>query len=292
MQAPQRRGVLNKAAIVLGVAVAAGPCCVAAQERGGFTEELQTYMAIGRVKWRLPSDFEYYFAHPHGSMGPRIVCKGERYECEISVLNRELPRATADRQEQLRQAFLRDTFNTLPVTITSSGALKSVHYVALMDPNARFGRFGALGGGYRLMISGFAEKGPALISFNLYSNDTTAFAPLLNVIDQAEALDAVGVLAWRLGDLKAVCEERFPKYKAGNDSAFASSRFAAIDIPAAVKTALSLPASVDEVRSNLTKARTGFARSFDAETPERREAICSTFPWVLSQAMNGISATK
>lgn len=265
----------------------------AAQEmRAAVSEEVHTYASVGRVKWRFPAGFEYYFAHPHRTMGPRITCSSKRYECEISVLNRELPKATADRQEQLRQAMLGDDFNTTPVTVHSFGALQSVRYVRLTDPKKRYGRFGALGHGYRLMISGFAEKGPALISFTFYANDEAEFGRLFNIIEQAEAMDAVGVLAWRLGDLKAVCEGRFSQYTKANEAAFASSDFAGIDVATAVKTALSPTETADAVRTSLNEARAGFAKSFDDEGRERGEAICRTFPTVLSQAMSGISAGK
>ena len=282
-----------KSVIALGLAIAAQAGYVAAQEaKGAPSEEVQTYRAVGRMKWRAPADLEHYFGHPHRTMGPRFVCKSTRYECEIEVLNRDLSKATADRQEQLLRAMLQDTFNTLPVTLSESGALRSVHYVLLADPKQRYGRLGALGHGYRYMVSGFAEKGPALIGFQYYANEEADFASLLAIVEQAEAMDAVGVLAWRLGDLKAVCAERFPSYREANDAAFASSGFAGVDVVAAVKAALSLSQSSDEIRANLVTARAGFARSFDAEGRESGEAICRAFPKALSQAMNGIPSGK
>ena len=242
-------------------------------------EAIEHYTSIGRIKWIFPPGFDYIFAVPDFTMGPRIMCNG-REECVIGVVPRDLRKTSEERQSELTERLQPELKHTIErsVEIRVFGASRQIFYVTLSDPKED----------HHFYTTGYAEKGPALIQFNHMTNDQADIQRFLSMLDQAEAIDAVGVWAWKLGDYKGVCEKRFPAYAKANAQSFSSSMFAAIDITETLKTALSLQGSPRQIREQLKASRDSFAESLDREGPETGEATCKDFPRMVSEAAKGL----
>ena len=255
-----------------------GLCGAAQSQQPEAAEAVRSYQSVGRIKWIFPSGFDYYFAVPHFTMGPRIKCKEKGQECEINVLSRDIRKTRAEREEELRQKLSPHAKHSSEgdVIVRSSGAGQAVRYALLTDPRPKET--------YRLLVVGFAEKGPAAIHFSHLSNDQADVERLLALVERAEALDAIGIWAWRLGDWKAVCEERFPQYREANAAAYAASAFAAVDLVAALRAAFSISGTAEEIRYNLARSREAFAGDFDREDAAQKQAACRDFPNLVVEA--------
>lgn len=189
------------------------------------TDEIRGYMAVSRIKWELPKSFEYLFAVPHFTVGPRIKCKGSQYDCEISVASRDISVKLEQRRDELAAKLApylqRSEEKTLQVR--TFGTRPEVTYVTLTDSRPNPGEF-------RILTTGFSVNGPAVIHFQHLSNDLSQIQQILDVVQGARAMDALEILAWKLNDYKTVCEERNPAYKQANDVAFQASPFPSVDI--------------------------------------------------------------
>lgn len=252
----------------------------AAAQAPTSTESIKSYTSVGRIKWIFPPGFDYTFAVPDFTMGPRIMCNG-REECVVGVLPRDLRKTTEERQAELTRRLEPELKHATErsVEIRVFGAAKEIFYVTLSDPKEQ----------YRFYTTGYAEKGPALISFDHMSNDEADIQRFLRMLDQTEAIDAVGVWAWKLEDFKAVCEKRFPGYTKANAQAFSASIFAAVDISEALKTAFSLQGPPEQIRDQLKSSRDSFVESFDSAGPVKGDESCKNFPRMVSEAARGLA---
>lgn len=239
-------------------------------------EETRIYSGVGRIKWTLSPDLRTIFAVPHFTGGPRIMCADNKTECEISVQARAIDKAMDERLAELKakvKPLLADAKDK-EFRVQYAGADKSVAYTMLEDPRPNQD--------FRFLVVGFAIRGPGLIQFTAAANEAASYQEVLKIVEAAKSLDALEIWALRLGDYKATCNERFPASATANDAAFASSRFAKVDL---VKFLMGNDASLTEeaVRKQLANVRQAFAQSFDAESAERKQAFCSSFPqWVKS----------
>jgi hypothetical protein len=93
--------------------------------------------------------------------------------------------------------------------------------------------------------------------------------------------------AWRLGDYRAVCAERYPELKEANDRAFAASPFASVDVPAFFLQRVESPAP-EKIHNMLDEARRGYAADFDRDPEERKRAFCEGFPEWVAEASKGL----
>ena len=254
--------------------LAAAACAGAAWGQTTALEETRIYAGVGRIKWTLSPGLRTIFAVPHFTGGPRIKCADDKTECEIQVQARAIDKPLDERIAEFKEKlapFLPDATDK-SLRILYYGADKSVVYTTLEDSRQDQP--------FRFLTAGFAIKGPALIQFSVATNEAAASEEVLKITAAAKSLDALEVWALRLGDYKATCNERFSAYAKANDAAFASSKFAKVDL---VKFVMGNDATLTEeaVRKQLANVREGFAQSFDAETPERRKTFCSKFPqWV------------
>lgn len=270
--------------LILALGLGAGECL--AQKRPGEnmagTQETVAYrQGVGRILWTFPEGLLAAFAVPHWTAGARIRCGGKDFDCEVQVYGRDISVSDAERRQQLQEALaplLAGAGDTLP-PFKTYGADAGIVYVTL--PLARSAE------GHRSMTLGYAHKGPALIKFQLASAGAPELEPLLRLVQQAKAIDALAMWALRLGDYRATCETRFPAYKEANDRAYAASPFAAVDL---VQAFMQLEPSQTEqaVRESLAQARRGFAEDFDTDLPERKQAFCEGFPRWVAEAARGL----
>ena len=272
----------------LTVLLALGLCAGAsfAQQRpgenmAGAQEAVAYRQGVGRILWTFPADLVAVFAVPHWTAGARIQCAGNEFDCEVQVFGRDITVSDAERRQQLEEALapLLAKPGEKPPAFRSHGTDGGIVYVTM--PLARPAE------GHRYMTLGYANKGSALVKFQVLSAGVPRLEPLLRLVQEAKPLDALTMWALRLGDYRATCEERFPAYKAANDRAFAASPFAAVDV---VKDLLTLdPAQTEQAaREGLAQARRGFAQEFDADLPERRQSFCEGFPRWVAEAARGL----
>lgn len=260
--------------LVLGVG--AGTCL--AQNLAGTQQTAGYRYGIGRISWTFPQEMAANFAVPHWTAGPRVQCGGRDFRCEVQVSPRDISIPDEDRRRQMEESVraVLPPMTKQALVIRTHG---SVAYVTLEDARP--------GESYRYLTVGYAHKGPALLKFELRSNDPASAGPVLALVDGARPVDALEMWALRLGDYRAVCEERFPAYKAANDSAFAASPFAAVDlVQLFVK---SEPGATDDAaRARLADVRKGFAKEFDRDEPERKRSFCEGFPRWVAEAATGL----
>jgi hypothetical protein len=257
-----------------------------AQQRPGEnmagTQEAVAYrQGVGRILWTFPPGLTAVFAPPHWTAGARIQCGGKGFDCEVQVFGRDIAVSDAERRQQLEEGLapLRANAADERLEVRTHGADAGIAYVTL--------QFARPVDGYRYMTLGYAHKGPALLKFQLASAAAPELGPLLRLVQDAKALDALAMWALRLGDYRATCAERFPATREANDRAHAASPFAGVDV---VQAFLELDPSQTEqaVRDGLAQARRAFAQEFDSDTQERRQAFCEAFPRWVAEAARGL----
>jgi len=269
--------------LLAGLLLAGCPAAFAQAADPAFKEEIARYSSVGRVKWRLPAkDFEYNFAVPHWTAGPRIQCRGpnRRFECELSVKNRDLTIDAAKRrallekdlQEALKQAVEQR------VEVRAHGAPDTgVFYATLTDRQQPTE--------FRYYTAGVYPTGSAVIHFYLLSNDASGEERrrLLDTVLASESLDALGVLAWKLSDYRAICGELFPELSKANDTAFSASAFAAVDFAEAMRPLFKPGSTHEEIAGMLKKSKDEFAKTFERSSPDSG-AFCRSYPLQVAQA--------
>lgn len=246
-------------------------------------ETINYAYGIGRITWTIPKDLEVIFAVPHWTAGPRIKCANTRYECEVEVGSRNISVSDDQRlselEDRLKPAFQYASDRTFKPY--RHGIDKSVVYTTLDDsrPSEPF----------RYYTAGYALRGPALIKFEAITNDTADTIAILNLVHSAAAVDALEMWAFRFGDYKAVCEDRFPMYRADNDNAFASSPFARVDL---VRFFMQRRPSLseEETRNELAAARQGYAKDFDGLPEAERRSFCEGLPRFIAEAAKDVQA--
>ena len=239
------------------------------------TQETRGYVGIGRITWTLSKDLETIFAVPHSTAGPRILCKRPRNECEILVYASGIE-TSEKRRSQLEAAVTPLLQHATEKSIRTFyyGKDKSVIYTTLQEsrPSQPF----------RFTTLGYAVKGPAVIWFEALTNDALDNLEVLKLVDAAKPVDALGMLALRFADYKAVCDERFPNYGAANEAALSSSPFSNVDVVRFVMGYASL--AEEDARKQLDAARKSYAESFDSQPSARKQAFCENFPLWLTEA--------
>lgn len=236
-------------------------------------ENIKGYFAVGRIKWSVPASFEHTFGVPHFTMGPRILCKGPRRHCEISVGARditiELSKRRADITAELSQYVSRSKEKALQ--FRTYGTAPEVHYVTITDSRPAPGEF-------VLLTQGFSVNGTAVINFLLQSNDPNDVPKILEIVQSARTIDALTVWTSKLTDYKSVCAERFPEHKAANDAAFKSSPFASVDL---VGFWTKEGKTREEISALTEASRKSYAEIFNQKPELYRVAMCKNFPqWV------------
>lgn len=247
----------------------------------GKQETVAYGQGVGRMQWTFPPGWTAILAVPHFTAGPRVKCGGKDFDCEVQVLGRDITVSDAERRRQLEEAIeplLANTAGGKPALRTHGADAAIVYATLQLDRPVE---------GHRYLTVGYAHKGPALLKFQHGSAGVPDLAPLLRLVGDAKAIDALAMWALRLGDYRATCETRFPAVREANDRAFAASPFAAVDT---VQAFMKLDPSEPEeaVRNGLAQARRGFAEEFDQDTPERRRAFCEGFPRWVEEAARGL----
>lgn len=255
--------------------------------------ETSGYIGVGRIKWEFPPAFDYTFAVPHFTVGPRIKCKGPHRTCEIRVASRDITVRLEKRRASLVAEFDPYVQRSIEkaVRIRTFGATPSVTYATLTDSRPAPGEF-------RLLTVGFSVNGPAVIHFEIQSDDARDIQKMLDLIQDARTMDALGIWAWRLKDYKIVCEERFPTFKEANDAAFQSSPFSSVDIigfwhaiPPSASRQETPAESREEIQKSLERGRESYAKSFDTKPLPEKQGFCKGFPTWITEAAKDV-ATK
>lgn len=248
------------------------------------TRQVASYSyGVGRLEWTFPAGLHAIFAVPHWSAGPRVKCGGEKpgqeIECEVEVMPRNLQVSREDRRRQL----LSDIEPMLAEAKEKTAEIQSlgddVFYVVLEHARAT--------GRNRYFAAGFAHRSTALLKFHAKFGARAALVTFLELVASAKAIDALPMWAWRLGDYRAVCMQRYPELKETNDRAFAASPFAAVDVHAFFLQRVESP-TPEKVRNLLEEGRRSYAAEFDGDSVEKKRAFCEGFPVWVAEASRGL----
>jgi hypothetical protein len=238
---------------------------------------VKTYRGVGRIAWAESRQVPMAFVVPHFTAGARRVCTGNKVECEISVMSRDIAVAPEDRIPGLRKIVepylpraVDKTFQVL-----HHGADRSITYTLLEDADP--------GDEAKFLIAGYALKGTAVIQFQATAMQAADLTDVLTVVARTRALDARALWALRFADYNAVCGQRFPAFSAVNAEALAASPLSEIDLLAYFKQ--QEPAWTDEaVQRHLEKTRQGFANSFGEKPAAEQRSFCQRLPKLLAEA--------
>ena len=248
------------------------------------TQQTHGYsQGVGRIQWTFPPELHAIFAVPHFTAGPRIMCAMKALDCVVEVIGRDITVSDAARQEQIAKALEPNLQYATSKTLEFKTYGNGVVYVVLEDsrPSEPL----------RYLAAGYVHRDTALLRFQAAYNAPADLQPFLALLSGAVAMDALTMWAMRLGDYRAVCEERFPAGKVANDGAFFASPFASVDVVQAFLKRE--PAQTERgVRDILAKAREGFAKSFDGAPAERRQSFCEGFPRWVAEAARGLAAQE
>lgn len=245
---------------------------------------IRAYDAVGRIQWELPSGPDYSFAVPHFTVGPRIKCRGPHRDCEIRVASRDITVGLEARRDKLSAELDQyvERSKEKAIQIRTFGSGPQVTYATLTDSRPAAGEF-------RILTIGFSVTGPAVIHFNHLSNDPRDVREILDVVQRARTIDALGIWAWKLKDYQIVCEERFLEYKEVNDTAFQSSPFSSVDIRSFWQRLM--PSESREVLQKMGEvSRASYAKAFDQESTSDKQAFCKSFPTWVNEAAKDVSA--
>ena len=263
------RGLL--AMLCLGTAFAAEPTA----PDGETVRRL--FPGLGELRWQFAREVPMQFVDAGEEFGPNVRCVGGRVDCTMRILGRDLAMPDEWRVEELRQIVqpalrisLSRNFKT-----RQFGAVRPVVYV-LME--ARWE------GGWRYMVNGYVNRGPAFIGFNILANDLRSIQDVLNVVYHAKVLNAEEYWAARFPDFNAACSLMDPQSKERNESALAASPFGQIDVTAFHKRQRSeaTPEQLERLRSS---SRAKFERFFESLPLERQRVMCASIPQMLDQAV-------
>jgi hypothetical protein len=247
------------------------------------TKQIANYSyGIGRLEWTFPAGLRAIFAVPHFTAGPRVKCGDNRagfeIECEVEVAPRNLRIALEERRRQLLatvQPMLAESKEKNAEVQTAGDLL----YVILEHAKAA--------GPSRFFAMGFAHSSTALLKFHAKFADRAALKTFLDLVASVKAIDALEMWAWRLGDYREVCAERYPELKQANDRAFANSRFSSVDVKAFFLKRIQ-DATPEKVSNVLEESRKGFAAEFDKDQEERKRSFCEGFPAWVTEAAKGL----
>lgn len=238
---------------------------------------------VGRLEWTFPAGLYAIFAVPHWTAGPRVKCgaekPGQEIECEVEVQPRSLQVSREERRRQLLSSIEPLLAEAKEKTAEIQSLGDDVFYVVLEHAKAT--------GRDRYFAIGLAHRSTALLKFHAKFGGRAALATFLELVAGAKAIDALPMWAWRLGDYRAVCTQRYPDLKDPNDRAIAASPFAAVDVPAFFLQRVESP-TPEKVRSMLEEARRNYAAEFDRDPEEQKRAFCVGFPAWVAEASKGL----
>lgn len=248
------------------------------------TRQVASYSyGVGRLEWTFPAGLYAIFAVPHWTAGPRVKCgsekPGQEIECEVEVQPRSLEVSREQRRRELLSGIEPLLAESKEKTARTQSYGDDMMYVVLEHAKAT--------GHDRYFAVGFAHRSTALLKFHAKFGDRAALPSFLELVASAKAIDALPMWAWRLGDYRAVCTERYPELKEANDRAFKASPFASVDVPAFFFQRIESP-TPEKVRDMLDKGRRGFAAEFDRGSVEQKRAFCEGFPEWVAEASRGI----
>jgi hypothetical protein len=249
-------------------------------ESSSDKEITSSYGGIGRIKWKLPENFNFRSSAREFTRGQRIRCTDGQQECVISVGVRVISITPEQRRKQLADKLFPLVAHSSERSLRyrTQGTDDALVYVTLTDtrPDQKF----------RLKTMGYRLNGPAVINFEHFTNDQSLIQKILDVVLAAESLDAREMWAWKLADYKSVCQEHFPEFSSANTAAFDSSTFASVDI---IQFFQSLASRGPEtVRAELEKGRASYAKIFDKEPLEWKRNFCKNYPAWVAEAAQGI----
>lgn len=245
-------------------------------------EQTRAYAyGVGRISWTIPKDLQVILGVPHWSAGARLLCTGERYSCEIQVGPRDIKVSDEERLGQLEAAMRPALQPGSDMTFKPQrhGADQSVVYVMLPDAK----------GEPRYRAMGYTQRGPSVIRFEASADDAAQLKVILDLVDSAKAIDVLEMWAYRFADYKTVCAERFPGYRADNETAYAASPFAKADV---VRFFMEHSSARTEegVRKLLDGATQSYAKQFDGTPEDERRTFCEAFPRLIGKAAKDVPA--
>ena len=151
-----------------------------------YEEKVLSYVNVGRIKFHLPKDPDYFIASPEFSNGPRIRKQTADEDFRIGVYQSLSQIESADAKQFLvseLEPFLSRAIETR-VDVKTFGTVNPVFLATIRDKNAK--------GPYKYMTRGIGIKEDVLFLFGHLSNDDSGqmLNRLVTIIQTAELLDS------------------------------------------------------------------------------------------------------
>ncbi|HEX5356056.1 MAG TPA: hypothetical protein VFW93_07550 [Aquabacterium sp.] len=241
--------------------------------------ETRFYQDIGRLTSQFPADGHFFWAVPHFTQGPRVLCgEAMQADCEIQVSARDLTVSRPRRREDLiksMQAYKADAKEATIDILTAGSTDFPVEYVSLTHK---------VDGG-RVAV-GHYVKGPFAIKFHFVGRDPTGekLQRVLSLLGTVTALDADAYLAFKLVDYKAGCDLLMPAFRADNEQAWRASTLSRVDYKALIANA-QLTGQKALQETDFDKIQRLTADSMREWGAPATEAFCRTLPRQMAEAM-------
>lgn len=237
------------------------------------------YQDIGRISWQLPSGEYFFWAVPHFTQGPRLLCGAAMHaECEIQVSARALTTERQQRRADLiaaMQPYKAEAKET-SIEVLSAGLVASPIEYASLTHKVDGGR----------VAVGHYVKGPFAIKFRMVGRDPDGgkLQRLLSLLASATPLDGEPYLAFKLADDRAACDVLAPDTRLENERAWKAFPLSHVDYRAYLMTAKQpgLAVWTAEELDRTQRATLEGMRGWDQTS---LQSFCKTLPAQLAEAM-------
>ncbi len=248
------------------------------------TRQIANYRGgVGRLEWTFPAELHAIFAVPHWTAGPRVGCgsdkPGQEIECEVEVAPRDVSISLEQRQRQLLSEVGPLIAHSKDKNVGIRTHVGDVIYVVLEHADAV--------GQNRHIAVGYAHRSTALLKFEARYGSHTALGTFLELVGNVKAIDALSMWAWRLGDYRVTCAQRYPELKEMNDRVFAASPFGSVDVHAFFLQR-NQSSTTEKVKVMLDEGLRGFGEDFDRNPEHKKRAFCEGFPSWIAEASKGL----
>lgn len=236
------------------------------------------YPGVGAVTWTPVKGLKTMIAAPHFSSGPRVLCAGDAYRCDIAIELRNVryfARSEKELMDEVREQF-QQLNNAPPPNATleqrALGALRSLTY----SDTRR-------GAAFRYVAMALVIRGPVVFQITAQAQDTTTLNKVFSLALSARLVDELPMMTYRIGQMVDACAQRSPSSLPRNQRARAVSPFSDAVLVQYLRVSDST-ATLATVSENRSKQLPQFLRALDELTVPSRDALCARMPTIIEQA--------
>lgn len=237
-----------------------------------------TYAQLGPVTWSPVAGIRAMLASPRITAGPRVLCTGTTYRCDVAISARPLryfARPTSDLVEEVKEQFQSIASppprGSLFQTVATPQSVELTYFNERAEPGSRY------------TTIALVMKGPALLAVFAQASDEATIAAMLNIARTVKLGTPREVFADRFAQIVAVCSSRVPSTQVANERALAASPFndnATVALLRLSDTTMTL----EKMRASRSRSLQAYLKEYDSIDPMSRASFCTELPKTISAA--------